>query len=466
MQNITSVDIPSENYKSVKFELDDGKLLGLCLSPKQFVAEVRQLIGKRQPLKDIHLFLDKEGYPVGRLDESKTPLENVMLSNNIVKLQTQKLLANSNKDSAKPLLDIPPTQSFETRTIQLLTTDKLEYRAAKIPETTPAHSSHDQICDPYNFDLQKWCDIFQRCNLFQGLEFDCRTDPRHPSYSPHPSHHSVCQFQENITKPTYFINDASFIEAHLASNEIHNTFIRNKLVKIDANFKCPFFSFSTGSEKDDRKTEDTQKKTLYTTCIWNFPRVVVHLFNESLPLVRQPVRATDDFQEAIKEVFLEPTEATDAVTLVDIQEKYKKLQKIFKLYGQVFPITVTLGGHLYQTDIRKVERNVNENEHKNKIFGNFKSLLKAVGGGIDGAVTTIEARRTVTIDHQSDAKFEATGGDTLLIDNISEWKSSIRDSRRWRIIQYGELIPTYNLLNNQLQKKIEDVLYHKKRFGE
>ncbi|CAF0725395.1 unnamed protein product [Adineta steineri] len=373
--------------------------------------------------------------------------------------------ADSNKNSAKPSLDIPPTQSFESHPIQLPTTDKLEHRAAKIPQTTPAHSSHDQICDPYYFDLQKWCNIFQRCSLFQGLEFDCQAAPPHPSYYP------VCQFQDNITKPTYSVKDGSFIEAHLASNKTHNTFIRNKLVKLDANFQCPFLSFSAGGEEDDRKTINTEEKTLYTTCIWNFPRVVVHLFNESLPLAEQPLRATKKFQEAIEEVFLKPTEATNDVTLfkINMQEKYKKLQKIFKLYGQVFPKMVILGGHLYQTDIRKVARNLNENEHRDKIYANFQGLVKAVesgAGGIGGGVTTNEACRTATTDHRSDVKFEATGGDTLLIGNISEWKSSIRDSRRWRIIEYGELIPTYKLLNNELQKKIEDVLSYRKRFGE
>ncbi|CAF3439762.1 unnamed protein product [Rotaria socialis] len=82
-------DQSSESLSPVKFELDGNKFLSIRLSPQTFVANARKEIGKRRSLENGQLFIDKEGYPIGLMDETSTRLEELMLDNNVVKMQTQ-----------------------------------------------------------------------------------------------------------------------------------------------------------------------------------------------------------------------------------------------------------------------------------------------------------------------------------------------------------------------------------------
>ena len=411
----------SQGIIEVNVELDNKKLISFYVAHDTTLQKVRELINKHQPLKETQFFLNQSGFPIGRADESLVPIHKLIVSegNGLVKMQTH--ASNS--------------------------------------------SFNDQICNPEKFDVTKWENILTKNNLFKGLIFS--NDKYEPvSSSPSP----VVQFKPSISVAKIIVDtmntsDYAFIEAYLSSNERHSTLIKNKLVKLDANFQCPFISFVAGGEGEQSNMTDKKTKTLYTTCTWSFPRVKVHLFDTTMSANQQYLVPADQFRKEIEEVFESAS---------SIENRYSQLEDIFKRYGQVYPKSVILGGHLYQTDVQTVDKSKDEEEHRAVVCTQFKGFIDKIfggvggGGGGGGEQETQDKQRKTETSYISLSQCEATGGQTLLVGkgNIGDWISSIGDSNWWRVIQYGELIPTYKLLDKESQKKIDEVeQHHKKSFS-
>jgi hypothetical protein len=438
--------------------LDEKKFISLHVSRETLLSDVRQL-------KDNQFFLNKSGFPIAILDEiGGVTIDKLLSEDNIVKMETQA------KEQKKPLLDAVSLPVISTANqFQIPTpTPSAEYRVAVIPKTPQSDpSSTNQICNPMDFDINKWQSIFKENNLFKGIIF---TDDKHHPISN--SHYPVLQFNPNIVIPNSnknimedninIYNDIS-IKAYSTSNERRYTLIKSKLVKLTSSFRCPFISFTVGSEDKESKMTDSQTKTLYTTCIWSFPRVEVHLFDPTLPTDQQYLIATDKFQEEVKKI---------VDSTASLEDQYGELEKIFKRYGQSYPQSVILGGHLQQTDIQTVHKIVDEDQHEAIVCGQFKAFIEKIKHadveiGLGGGQTSYDNNRKEQTSHFSLSQCDATGGNTLLIGGgkIGDWISSVGNSTWWRIIQYGEIIPTCQLLDKELQKKIEAIeQYHNKSF--
>ncbi|CAF1033944.1 unnamed protein product [Adineta ricciae] len=221
-----------------------------------------------------------------------------------------------------------------------------------------------------------------------GISFD------DADLKPNASRARACQFKEdeNLLEKTHVhrtITDSSKTEAHVAADEIRNTMIRNHCVRVDTNFQCPFVSFASKYNQETQKTNDKQKKTLYTTCSWIYPRVTIYLFDD----------------EASPEV----------------------------------------------------NKNVDEHEHKTKIHDAFNANFTAITKNKVGVDEAKQISDNTT--QKSSITWEATGGNTLQNNNVAAWQTTVSNSQYWRVIEYGEFIPTYKLLNEKLQKQIERILY-------
>lgn len=126
-----------------------------------------------------------------------------------------------------------------------------------------------------------------------------------------------------------------------------------------------------------------------------------------------------------------------------------------------------LGVQLSYTHIETVRADTNEHKHKSTIIDAFTTGLAtySIKGGIGSGLSTSEKQTNQIMEQQSAITYEATGRNTLLGQNLSEWCLSVEDNQRCRIIEYGELLPVYKLLNSELRKKIYEIIrFRSKKF--
>lgn len=150
------------------------------------------------------------------------------------------------KKSKKPV-DLPTLSQFPPTTDStILTNFKCETKSAIVPCNIPSSgtSKERQINRVSQIDLSTWQGIYEDCNLFKALQFYDKK-PRHSFYS-------VCQFKKSITQPHCNTLDNSFIAAYLGISEHQNSLIRNKFIKIDGSFQCPFISLICEASKNDQ----------------------------------------------------------------------------------------------------------------------------------------------------------------------------------------------------------------------
>lgn len=188
-----------------------------------------------------------------------------MLENKVIKMKTQSEQKKESWPSVPNIQDNSPILNQRTP----ITT--AEHRPAVIPGERTTNSNVDP-CDAITFDLQTWKNIFQRCNLLDGILFHDK------DLKPDLSRSSLWRFQKDESllfkiREHFKTLNGSTIESHLANNEVQNTMIRNHCTNVDVNFQCPFVSFAGKFNQETQKTSNHQKKTLHTTCSWRYPRV-------------------------------------------------------------------------------------------------------------------------------------------------------------------------------------------------
>ncbi|CAF0957719.1 unnamed protein product [Adineta ricciae] len=446
----TPPDHSSQNGIEVRIELDGKKrTIFKDIPENQSLSLLRQRIENGKILTKKAIFLDKDGYEINFAAEDKWRIEDIMLENNVIQMKTQ----SEEEEGSCPA--VPNISDNSLASIQRRTISTAEHRPAVIPGERTNNSSIDP-CDATKFDLSKWNAIFERCNLFNGISFD------DADLKPNASRARVCQFEEDKNLPEKIhvhrtITDSSKTEAHVAADEIRNTMIRNHCLKVDTTFQCPFVALASKYNQETQKTNDKQKKTLYTTCSWTYPRVTIYLFDDEASLGENYLKPTNNFEIDIEQFF--ENQLQDKLS---IKNKYQTLKKIFQKYGYVYPKSVIIGGKLFHTDIQEVNKNVDEHEHKTKIHGAFNANFTVIMKnkvGFDGAYQTSGLQTSDNTTQKSSITWEATGGNTLQNNNAAAWQASVSSSQHWRVIEYGEFIPTYKLLNEKLQKQIERILY-------
>ena len=71
-------------------------------------------------------------------------------------------------------------------------------------------------------------------------------------------------------------------------------------------------------------------------------------------------------------------------------------------------------------DIQHVRADLDEEKHRDTIFGRFKGLKEETEDQLGGGGGVNEINRQDTVNHSSITKLEGTGGNTLLARNIAE----------------------------------------------
>ncbi|CAG8525638.1 33612_t:CDS:2, partial [Gigaspora margarita] len=137
---------------------------------------------------------------------------------------------------------------------------------------------------------------------------------------------------------------------------------------------------------------------------------------------------------------------------------YLKLEEIFKEYGQVFCLSFVMGERLNKLSGFSYIDQVN----LTKIISNGYKEMKSCQTVFD------EWRNLLSQLNMDSTKFDLPNGNlTININDIDGFdphlSTSPENPQSWKVINRSQLIPTYKLLNNVLQKEIELLLSNEER---
>ncbi|CAF1289038.1 unnamed protein product [Didymodactylos carnosus] len=302
-----------------------------------------------------------------------------------------------------------------------------EYKLT-IPGRKPSHSK--EVQNATQLDINLWKQVFQNNHLCRGLLLS--------DHGPESSFESILQFK-NDALPKFKISDSSYIEAHLAYTERSNSCIRSKFAKFEPSLQCPFLSASFKYGKEEKEARTKEEKTIYTTCTFNFPRVIVKLDESYL-------EPTEHFRHDVECVFSQPS-----------NEQLAALHRVFDKYGHAIAREITLGAQLYHTEIESTKSDVDEESYKNSKSGGFKVSFQNlnVGAGVSGGKGHGKRENNNKLDQKSHIVYEATGGDTTLSRDPGKWTETISNVLSWRVIKYDSIVPVYEILSKHLQHKVK-----------
>ncbi|KAK2035944.1 hypothetical protein LZ31DRAFT_636812 [Colletotrichum somersetense] len=176
----------------------------------------------------------------------------------------------------------------------------------------------------------------------------------------------------------------------------------------------------------NQKKESTDIDSLAVT--YNLPRVVIELDADSLEL--SPECSLD----------AKSASTTDEVAL------------FHRKYGTVFATSFTLGGYLYSS------RNVTKNElatldqvkdTTRKAAGlSIRTPVVSASIGVASASGTGSQTGEASLNQEARLTWDAHGGNTLLASNPTEWVSTVKDYRLWRLMNQQRVVQLDGLISD------------------
>ncbi|RUS27095.1 hypothetical protein BC938DRAFT_483724 [Jimgerdemannia flammicorona] len=183
---------------------------------------------------------------------------------------------------------------------------------------------------------------------------------------------------------------------------------------------------------------------------------VIYYHQASVKLTENLVEPTPTFVEGVR----------IALASVNTWEKYKALQGVFREFGYFWAQNVILGGRITVSEIITEHRGDREKEIKAlaEAKASVNGTITGFGKAGFGAGFTIQSNRGATnaadFSNQQ-SRLQIIGGrptsDTL--DDRTIWQRSLQqEPSTWEVILREELIPIYELLDNDMSTKVKEVM--------
>ncbi|GIC86088.1 uncharacterized protein Aud_002450 [Aspergillus udagawae] len=238
--------------------------------------------------------------------------------------------------------------------------------------------------------------------------------------------------------PSFQINDRSKIEVVSVVHQFQESMATNHFSKssLEVGVSGGWAGNSVGvtagvasSSSDSQKQTEkaTQKRMLAS---YKFPRVTVFLHPDNL-------EPTEELKNAIKRI-----------------QKTKNINDLRKLradFGHLFVQQAVLGGCLQTTKVTDAKEKSTEEKSKDEFKAEVGVAVQTafgVGGSVKASHETQDGKEHVqsNLNQRETMSFEATGGNTLLASNPSEWCASVGDFNNWRVIDQSELVSMVDVI--------------------
>lgn len=136
-----------------------------------------------------------------------------------------------------------------------------------------------------------------------------------------------------------------------------------------------------------------------------------------------------------------------------------RIKQFFDRFGHLVPKTVTLGGKLFS--LEKVAENERTDADKKEFESSFqaKARIEGTGLGLGGTNKAQEGQTSQTTCKRKHVALESWGGVPESFGDSSAWLKSLATyPKSWQIVNFGELVPTYEYLPNEIQREFLKVL--------
>ncbi|RUS23197.1 hypothetical protein BC937DRAFT_90781 [Endogone sp. FLAS-F59071] len=183
---------------------------------------------------------------------------------------------------------------------------------------------------------------------------------------------------------------------------------------------------------------------------------VIYYSQAFLNLRKEVLEPTDEFVTAVNTALNAPS----------IMDRYQQLKIVFERFGFVWAQKVTLGGKLTLSE--KLMEYQYENENKVQALAKAKASVSSTIAelGQVGAGAGFKVEREKGAGNSSDFLYQRShlnviGGQATsnAFDNgRAGWEKSLKDPYSWRVIIREDLIPIYELLDEETQATLKTVI--------
>lgn len=146
----------------------------------------------------------------------------------------------------------------------------------------------------------------------------------------------------------------------------------------------------------------------------------------------------------------------------DTEDKFRRLQRVLNDFGHFVPLQTLVGGRLFATEKKLFQSSESSSDFTNRFGLKVKASLSTVyadaeiSGGFENS--SQEAIRKKETSEMQTMTFNAIGGEGTVVQDAAAWAESLYDYRRWASVQRENLVPSINLLPEELRNNCWQVL--------
>jgi hypothetical protein len=416
----------TEQLPVVHIEVGKTKTGRIVIAHSTTAAQLRAQLSERYDISSNMHFIDSKGFPLSTKDEQSTVIRDLLTDTDVVQLQADENISIPEKKKSDAVAKRDEL-NFASPNIQAFSAP---LQGPTIPGTLPSHSTNTVVM-ANELDINMWKRLFDTCNLLCGIQMDRKEPVR--------AMQPVLTFKESVNCRQFRqVHDSSYIRAYMRNKRMESCFISNDHFDGGINFSCPYVGIGIDSTYSKTTSKTNEERTVYSTCVFNYPRAVVELDLSYL-------EPTQEYINAIENV------------LQNMPIK-SELAKVLSTYGHVYPRRVILGGHLFHTQEHCIKSNIEEEKIRKDIEARFKiAYFKQAEGYAGGG--SAERSKQEGSQHESAIAFQAVGGNTLLSRNPAAWEETVANPMLWRIIEQSEYQSVITLLSKEQQQKISRELF-------
>jgi hypothetical protein len=408
-------------------------LLLLTIDPKETLAELRRQLLLKGGVLPTDVFTDAAGFAVSFDEEDKWTVGQLIARSDG---ETLNLRSTERRPRERPS---PPEPSLEAPTLAEayehdLTIPEHEWEERKdIPVPLRGVAINGEAKDPIRLDAADWSDLVARNQLTSGIRMDLPI--------PRPSFFKAFDILGGV--PRFVVWDESEVSTTITHTERELALVKSKFVKAEVSASYSFVSGSVSGSHRTRTSSDSKTQHTRVTGSWDYPRVIVQLAPED-------IAPTLALTEAIAKA-LDPESKSN-------EDRFYALSEVFDRFGHVWATEVTLGGQLNLSDDQQLDDTLTQAETESAMRAAISAKVGAAKGSASGEASTGQNTQTALLERLQNTQLTATGGDTRLVEDSTKWTSTVGPAHNWRVIRRSGLRPLYEVLDDELKRKVRNVL--------
>lgn len=343
------------------------------------------------------------------------------------------------KEATKPSpVDLPAKMTIDLSKDTFTLSDGASY---VIPSSFSVSGGTNTQTDPNDLTLDQWITLAKRCNLTYGINLEIAYTPDSDG-KPVPFDAlgaepallwQVPTVKPKITKPQ------SVVDTNTTSSESKQQLVRNSLLGFSLNVSVPFVSAAASAEREEKSSQDQQRRTLYMVGYYMQGRAQIKLSDW--------ITLNPAFERAVSE----------ALAKQELDDQIEAMNNVFGRFGHAYFDQVVFGGLLYSYGSKEVQGQSDAAAKKQSFSAGLNVAAGSVAAG--GSVSKGDGESVVvTMQGSTETyRFSNLGGADKFVSTPNNWMASVDTPDSWQAIQRGSIKPLLSLLPAGLAEKAAGV---------